>query len=483
MDNPEYNRMIYHGKLKELSEINNLSDLTRYQYLHRDLLEYLLEKNIHTTRMDSYAKENAEWLLLYLKYNIKEPLLNTKLDFLLKTCIDSNSSKNRLYLDILLENLNTVQRIKLYNNIIKENMFLYRIHESQIIKIFKKYHIDIKPIYVNIPEVCDCDIKTNEEFNELLEDFKKIYFYIDEYTLNTYVAEFKRKYKNDRKRAFIDLKKIIEFSRRNQRINLRLLSQEENQEIKNNGEYISGDVNITINRFFMDTFSHELSHYLFWEYEGSSPLDTKEYNERRKIVNKAEIRHKIINYLTVFHECYEYTKENFEKLYYAKIDNIYGSLDNYKKRIMSHFIDLSKPFKPFTFQGLIENNLDDFDFDIDVFIQKEKHTYAKVLTENYYREELMLENLLDALLLGKIFGHKLRNIECLSGHKESYFKESKSLSFNEVLADYDSIKNSPKKDILIPRLREIIGDDFVDFLDKYIKDNRESEDIVRLLYI
>ena len=51
----------------------------------------------------------------------------------------------------------------------------------------------------------------------------------------------------------------------------------------------------------------------------------------------------------------------------------------------------------------------------------------------------------------------------------------RSLSFNECLADYSSLKKSMKGNRLIQKLRELIGDEFVDYLDNYIELNRFSK--------
>ena len=55
MNNPEYNKLIINKRWDELASTWNTGDLTRYKYLKRYLLEYLLEQGIHKRIMDSYA--------------------------------------------------------------------------------------------------------------------------------------------------------------------------------------------------------------------------------------------------------------------------------------------------------------------------------------------------------------------------------------------------------------------------------------------
>ena len=101
----------------------------------------------------------------------------------------------------------------------------------------------------------------------------------------------------------------------------------------------------------------------------------------------------------------------------------------------------------------------------------EKNEYIKKHVRNFYSEELMLENLLDAILNGKIFDQFI-DIECLSGHSNIDFLRDNSLSFNETLANYDAIKNSRKASKLICDLRFLIGDEIINFLDNYLVMNR-----------
>ena len=99
MTEKEYCNLIYNGKLNDLAETWNISDLTRYKYRGKYLLEFLLEKKIHNTRMDNQASKNQKWFLLYLKYNIINPLINSQLDILLLEL------DNELILEKLLKKL------------------------------------------------------------------------------------------------------------------------------------------------------------------------------------------------------------------------------------------------------------------------------------------------------------------------------------------------------------------------------------------
>ncbi len=66
MENSEYNKLIINNKLNELSEIWNLYELTRYTYLGKPLLEYLLKNKIHSARMDNYVCKDKTWMICIL---------------------------------------------------------------------------------------------------------------------------------------------------------------------------------------------------------------------------------------------------------------------------------------------------------------------------------------------------------------------------------------------------------------------------------
>ena len=85
----------------------------------------------------------------------------------------------------------------------------------------------------------------------------------------------------------------------------------------------------------------------------------------------------------------------------------------------------------------------------------------------------MLENLLDALLVGKIFACELTEY-CLSGHSKMYYYFNEELSFNECLADFDAINKSDKSEQLLSDLSDLVGIDIINFLNYYNEKNREQ---------
>ena len=467
MENKEYNRLIYSGKLNELADIWNISDLTRYIYLHKYLLEFLLEKDIHTTRMDNYVCNDIEWIKLYIKYDIIKPLLNLPLEKLL--LIDNNE----LILETLIKKLNLENRIELYNNLKKNSYWLLRKNETLIKKIYLKYNIELPELFIKLPSLYDNNLPVNEKFESLIKEFRKTFSDTSDIILDIYVNEFIRKSKINMKRACIDINKLIEYKKRYKAFNLAINEFLDEEEIYT-GEYDSVKKRIVINKEHHDTFAHELSHMFYDELENPSDALNVIYKTIQDKLTSQKTIDRIVDYLKEFHERYNSMKLLFRELYYHEIYRRFGNFNNYCNKIYYDIIDNE-------LETIVLDNNDttiyiDDDHLEEVVIEllsDECNEYVKTLIHNYYSEELMLENLLDAFLKGNIFDDKY-DVVCLSGHSRKSFKKEKNLSFNEVLADFDAIKNSSKANILINKLRELIGDELVDYLEDYLNKNRNK---------
>lgn len=465
MENYEYNRLIFNNQLDELSNITNISDLIRYKYRNKYLIEHLLEKNIHTKRMDSYAILNREWAKYYIQYNIIKPLTKISLEILLE------KEDDKLFLEKVLSVMTNEEKIELYRNFKYTSVWLYRHMEREIIDIYQKHGINIDRTFIALPQISDNNIKINGELKLLIGLFKQAYSDMDEYTLNTIVEELKRKSKNDKYRTSTDITKLIAYKYDNPDFKIKLNSNEVYI-----GEFSPLDKVITTDKYIPLVFHHELSHMLFYIQEEENIDDMySEYCAIRKEITKKSTISKIVNYLKVFHRRVKYMKKVFAELYYAEINRQYGSFNNYALKIYNEIEDI----KPEVIT--IDNDITSFYIDKDdildtatEIIESECDDYVDICTKYYYIEELMLENLLDAVLRGRIHGRDY-SINCLSGHSKNYFKSYKYASLDECLADYDAIKSSKRSDIIIDKLIELVGEDLVIFLDNYLEHNRGSK--------
>ncbi len=465
----DYRRLIREGKLDKIAEEWNIIDFTRYKHLGKYILEYLLEKNIHTNRMDSLAKNDKKWFKYYLKYNITKPLLSTSLELLL------NVNDNELLLETLLKKLNKRDKEKLYRNLKCNNYFLFHNFESYLNSIFKKYGVDKPNIFIELPLIYNDKVKSYDELDIILDEFKKVFKDTHELVLNTFINEFKRKAKINKKQTYNDIKRLIKVKK--DKPSFELVTPEYNLNVNPfDGEYKYLD-HLQVNLYGRGIMNHEISHFIFNDNDDDEDEDLFGlYRILRQNTRKKDTITKMINYIKDFHNRYKYMKNMFKELYYKEIERKYGNINNYRLVILN---DLRK-YKPIfiTFDIVFATIIVDKKRKInavDYIIENELKKYQKVMTYNYYTEELMLENLLDALLNGAIWEGKY-NVRCLSGHSKSYFKDNKVLSLEEVIADFYAIKNSPKANILINKLRDIVGDELVDFLESYTKKIYEQEE-------
>lgn len=479
MENKDYNRLIEENQIKKLLRIPT-DDLVKYKYQGRYLLEYLLENNEHYFIMDLNACHDIKWMKLYIKYNIIEPLLETNLQFLLER------DGKCLVLDTLLKVFNNDQKLKLYRNMKVYNYWLFMCNEDIIIKTYKKYNIDLPELFIPIPTLHDEVISNNTRLENLLKEFKKAYKSMGNYTLDVCINEFRRKAKIDINRTCHDIKLLITYKKNNRtfKIITKNLTCEDEEEI---GNYNSTKNLIEIDNYHHGTFNHELSHMIYHIYErfhqlypGYNMSFFNKYKLIQTIIKNKKIDN-IITYIQDFHNRYIDICNYFTDLYFAKVEKKYGSYAKYKEAIDNDILENKLYLVEYSKDGEYIDVVDQYDEPIkscrktaaEELIISHSAEYVYYSAKNYYNEELFLENLLDALLDGAIFDEEY-DVDSLSGHGWEYFIQLNDLSFNEVLANYDAIIHSYQRDRLTKKLRDIVGDELVDLLDKYFNERKNK---------
>lgn len=476
-----YRELLYKKDYDKILEISsyNVYELNKHTYLGKTILEHLLMNNKHSVRMDQYMLKNDNWLKLYLKYNIMEPLLYCCLKTLL------TYDNNELLLEKILKKLNKEQQEKLFINMKTDDYFQYLINESLIINLFNKYGYKIKKKFIGVPTILDSkEITVNDEINKLFDEFRETFNDTDTYTIETIINEFKRMIKFNKTNTINEIKILINYKKKKKFFKIKTLNVHiyDSDEI---GLYSKSNNLLTIGQYRHGTFNHELSHLLYEEYD-LIKLKRKynyQYNTSRYDLTDDDINN-IINYLKFTRINYEHTKNMLKDLYKTNIINKYGSVDNYKKMI----IDDLKELNLFTVtvdcigntKYITEDNLEECATEL---IVGERYYYIINILKNFYTEERYLENLLDAILDGKICDNKY-DIKSFSGHSSNYYRINSTRSFEEVICNYVTIKNSYRKERLINKLRELVGDELVDIIEEYVrKRNKLEKDYVKKLNI
>lgn len=480
----KYSILVENNDFEELANIFFTADLVTYQYKGKYLIEYLLERNIHSKNMDNEAVFKEEFFKYYLKYNITTPLLNTHLVTLLK------SYNGKTLLEHLLSKLSNPDKLKLYHNIKKNSYWEYHNNEKEIVESFARYGIELPKIFVNVNKLENKIIILNKENRELLDELRELFSDHDEKIVNIIISEFSYGLKIDEEKTRLDLIKLIEYKTENPNFRVRLSNNSE-------GIFYDRDNLLVTSQYRRGVLLHEFSHLLFHANEKTNKdsrdlqklysiiygIDEDnrdacigEYEEIRKTIDDIETRKVINDYLNKFHEKYHLKEKEFEQKYYREINKKYHDYNSYVRKVCEDILE-NKPYLvniagEETFG--IRIDYDNIERSVSEILFIEKKEFIIRETKNYYSEELMLENLLDALIYGRSRSSE-DDAEILSGHSTLEFEEKNDLSFNECLANYYAITRSEKKDELLVILREIVGDELITFLDNYINNTRNNK--------
>ena len=448
MKEQAYIELLKSQKYDELANIKFVCDLVEYKYDGKYLIEYLLEKGIHSNEMDNY-----------LKYNIIEPLLNCYLVILLEN--------NGLILDLLLDKLSDTNKINLYDNLKQSNYTIFLNNERKIIDIYLKHGIILPILFAKTKLETIPDTVVSADDLDLINEFVKTFFDQEKEILDFIINEFKIGLSTNHLRTVNDIKKWIQFKKENPTFKF----------IKSNNVHGNYDNNQKTMKLTSDSlvFEHEFSHLLYSYFDNDKSSITL-YEQLREKIDTSENLKKIEAYLSKLHKLYEDLKIEYAKKYFLKVNQMYGNMENYIEKI---YMDIKNYYLEFleikdierdTISYVSINNLNMKEVIRD-FLNMEKEEFISINARKAFSPYLMFENLLDAVFLGKIFDDL--DFKCLSGHGVLYFLKDNNRSFNECLANYDAIKKSSKSD-LIKELRSLIGDDIINLLDKYIEKNREE---------
>ena len=467
MKKEDYIELLKKEDYNALANISFISDLLTTEYENKTLAEYLLEKGIHSESMDNYVKYHLDLGVLYLKYNITKPLLNSSFKVLF-----TNYNGN-LIIDLILDRINDDEKIELYNNLKTNSYSNFHDNEREIIDIYLRHGIVLPIVFAKTHLNEEVNYELSDDDQELINEFRGLFKDHEQKFLSFIINELKRSLLKNHDRTVNDIKKMIK------------LKQENPEFIFINSGNKGGESYDNETKQFITSptepvmFEHELSHLLYESFETLSDDTFSKYKELTNLLDNEETLNKIKIYLEKFHKEHEGMKNYFKNLYYKKIDEIYGSFDNYLDVVCKDMLN-SKTFMfelwnhergTTSFYMVSEFNIRDIVLE---FLTIEREEFIRINLRKYFAPELMLENMLDAILRGKVFDEEL-DIHCLSGHGSLYFSVLETRSFDECLANYDAIKKSVKSDKLIDDLNNLIGLDLLNFLDNYIKKNREGE--------
>lgn len=462
MDKDKYNTLLQKNDYEALSNIMFLNDLVSFKYNNKFLIEHLLEKNIHSLKMDDYAKSHKLFAIYYLKYNIVKPLLSCNLNVLLSKYDDNN-----LILDMLLTKISEKEKLDLYNFLKADDYSVFHNREQEVIDVFLRHQIKLPTMFaITKNNKKSMDISLNKEDKLLIQEFCKTFKDHNQNILKFLTQEFAKMLTSNHQRAKEDIKKLIAYKKDKPSF---ILSDSMNTE----GAYEEDSETLKFSQHIPQIFEHELSHLLYSKFDETDELTA--YETLRKNLATKDNYEKIKKYIELFHMEYDDKIDYFEKEYYKMVEQKYGSFDKYLNVICEDMLKNKPEFISLrdiedggiSFEMVDDSNISDIVLE---FLIIEKNEYVIANTRKFYSSKLMLENLLDAIFMGKIFDDE----KCLSGHGSLYYQDREEASFDECLANYDAIIKSSDNVEILEDLDYLLGNELIQFLNNYLKENREN---------
>ena len=395
---------------------------------------------------------------------------------LLERLLQKNGEE--LYLDSVLNSLSYEDKMKLYQYIKYHYYYYFHIIEKDIIEIYKRHGINLKPVFIEYPTVKECTYKGDKKLNSLLEEFRLTYSDTDDATISYFISEFRKKAKNNVQRAYFDIMKMISIKKEHP--NFKLIV--DNITTYNpNSRFGKAEIDfkmetLKITRYEEADFTHELSHILYIM-GNEDTSDSLEFNDICDFLQTKETKEIISEYLNDFKQRYMSTKKHFLELYYKEIEKRFGNFSNYCEHLKQDILDSKTDVVVIRDNGIIKPfkiTPDTIGKCVGKILEDEGNNYLNLCIRNYYIEERSIVTILDAVLRGAIGEGELSDFRPAYHRREDFYGNQHG-PFNESLAAYEVIKYSPRADILISKLKELIGETVVEIMENHISSKRLKE--------
>ena len=434
-------KLLETGNIDFICSINYDSSLLTYKSNYLDnkmIIEYILENFKEKFNKDLMTQQ----VLLYMvdgKRTLLEHLIEKYRDFIIEWSKDNPLFSNPTFFSILKSNGITLEKM---------NLKLNTIHALDLVKPYleKKYE---ERSNKEIPEEANTLI---EEFRNLMLSDRKSSKNIIELACGSFREQFASGYEY----AYRDLQTLIELKKRNPNF---ILRTERSSALTNRSI-------VGIDSFYIGSFNHEITHLLHWSInQYAVPVNFKDFMCLDSIQNE-----RIASFIKIFHERLNSHRRNFESTLNIDTSSLLNLYYHRYQSIMVHGISEAQGDE--FFSGCVEYSMKKMLSveEFEMLFQKEtKKEISSRLAFDDFEIEFALENIFDALSNGHFFinGIKLNeeNIKLKIGHGIGYFKTTHP--FIEVFACYGEIIKSPKKEIGLAILKDVMGQEFIDMLDEF----------------
>ena len=223
----------------------------------------------------------------------------------------------------------------------------------------------------------------------------------------------------------------------------------------------------------IEILNHELGHLFFYtNANGYIP------SEIDAIVFKIANDEKFINTkIPLFTKLAREIFNDVERESYDLVNKIYNELnmEKYRLEVEEYLNDIQLP--GFILKSL---NINPKLISSEEFILKDMQIKQKTIRDYIlhcrYQGLLIISDIIDAVCEGKYFDKKLKDkngeiLKGIGGHGEKYYTNDKTNIFKEMIANYSSLIKLKESDKYIKLLRDIVGNELVEFLNTYYNEN------------
>ncbi len=488
-------------------------------YLETILRLYKQNKDFNISCINPFdnsksLEDTADVYLLYAKYNLVEylPLLDSNL-LLLQSLEDKKENfktkvehflygdSKRTLLEVMLLKNRQLTVDKILNESLKRNFDIAMILRSYDI-LQKRVEYDIKPNtylddIVNVINKEHSRIRLSNEEEWLLKTLYELFIdSSDKKAVDALINSYRVQLSKGNPNTIKEIEALIELKKRGKPAFIRI--GDNHYDLSTNGIEIENGLPGNIN--------HEMGHMLFHNLtDGTIPNEfwgiidkvksnpstlrkVKEYsvnsNEETKRISawaneKYEEAFPLMNKIIELYNI----RRRLKRCYDWELDKkrIRLEEDTYElRKEISEFLSISKKekIKIYKEKGYSEEDLEVLfsnTFTIEEYVimhrRIQKREFKEALNSSIYSPSRCIGDIIDAIYQGNFITGKLyyqdEQIKPVTGHGLFYYNYDRKFVFDEVLADFRTIMMSEYSDRYLKELRYYIGDELVDFLNKY----------------
>ncbi len=303
----------------------------------------------------------------------------------------------------------------------------------------------------------------------------------DKDLINNYIASIVHSAHNNYYYLLDELDIIIDYKKRHPELSL--------VKVDSRSNYNGTKKEIKLGNNFISSLDHEMGHLLHditanttkpEEYEEVTQRirNSNEYLERIKDFSKKykvmldEISNETIK---VYDEIYDgfFIRENLEKIK----DYVIVKRDELEEKLKSLGYDSQ------LIKSIVDNQ---YDIEVDEYVREHRRIRLSEMSDEIMRVKapylIAISDIIDAVYKGAMTSNMIKDVKLFFGHGYNYYNTDNH-GFDEMIANYSVLLKCDNREYAISYLRYLVGDEFVNMLDKYYKEKILNVDYEQKLSI